>query len=665
MSDEGSDKSSVVCQFCLDSEYESDDKLLLCDGCDNGYHIFCLKPPLFEVPHESWFCDLCIENHRNINEWKETVTQEGLNVVRENLDDILNDITKIAWVKCPKNEPHTVDTYEITLRGSGVFKAKSKLLSIISNYKISQIKDIPIVSELELYAPVCYFLYLGTEYFTRLETEHGVLVHLAEAKYPALASFEETIPVILTGYNANIEAAAVHLSRDLDSLTILEFSLSDQEIEALLRNQLSVRGLVSPADLYISPEASEVKVNSILYSYTKSHFRVQLVCANTSAKSAYDSLIKFIYIYQRNSRDSSFLVIVPAFLTKRIQMIKTKLTEDAEFNYPGVNFRPKLVQSVNSISDICVLLSGSWPQIMFAKQILANETEYNESHFMYSDYCCQAYTALAKQALKRASKYLTYRGCSPKLDEWELYSADLRTTDFASHKYRLFRENVFRRLSADFSAFYSLLDLSHSIADLEKILVRLGKTPIQAVDSLKRFSENFFQNHKAKADANYDTSISKDFKAFLWIDDTAESLDLDRQSLISSVISEVLQESQLLNCASHGSSLRIPSQELHEDHEASSYPAQPLSFCINFNSYPLQQQTIERLQGLMNMLDRVRIVQCCDNPLSQYIIRTKVPDVAKLNADIIVTGNAAHHNLLYISSPQKASLFDGSAPTHS
>lgn len=33
--------------------------MLLCDRCDNGYHMDCLDPPLEAVPIEDWFCPRC------------------------------------------------------------------------------------------------------------------------------------------------------------------------------------------------------------------------------------------------------------------------------------------------------------------------------------------------------------------------------------------------------------------------------------------------------------------------------------------------------------------------------------------------------------------------------------------------------------------------------
>ncbi|XP_072171683.1 bromodomain adjacent to zinc finger domain protein 1A-like isoform X2 [Diadema setosum] len=35
------------------------EQMLLCDGCNRGHHMFCLKPPLKKVPQGDWFCKDC------------------------------------------------------------------------------------------------------------------------------------------------------------------------------------------------------------------------------------------------------------------------------------------------------------------------------------------------------------------------------------------------------------------------------------------------------------------------------------------------------------------------------------------------------------------------------------------------------------------------------
>ncbi|XP_072223752.1 lysine-specific demethylase 5B-B isoform X2 [Leuresthes tenuis] len=48
----------VICLVCGSGGDE--DRLLLCDGCDDSYHTFCLIPPLHDVPRGDWRCPKCL-----------------------------------------------------------------------------------------------------------------------------------------------------------------------------------------------------------------------------------------------------------------------------------------------------------------------------------------------------------------------------------------------------------------------------------------------------------------------------------------------------------------------------------------------------------------------------------------------------------------------------
>ena len=47
----------VRCRICR--RKGGDEYMLLCDGCDHGYHTYCLRPPLSYVPEGDWFCYDC------------------------------------------------------------------------------------------------------------------------------------------------------------------------------------------------------------------------------------------------------------------------------------------------------------------------------------------------------------------------------------------------------------------------------------------------------------------------------------------------------------------------------------------------------------------------------------------------------------------------------
>lgn len=43
---------------------DGDEYMLLCDGCDDAFHTYCLIPPLSEVPKGDWRCPKCVKQVR-------------------------------------------------------------------------------------------------------------------------------------------------------------------------------------------------------------------------------------------------------------------------------------------------------------------------------------------------------------------------------------------------------------------------------------------------------------------------------------------------------------------------------------------------------------------------------------------------------------------------
>ncbi|KAG6535537.1 hypothetical protein ZIOFF_000559 [Zingiber officinale] len=46
------------CQECRSGDRE--EEILLCDNCDQGYHLYCLRPIVVRVPSGPWFCPSCV-----------------------------------------------------------------------------------------------------------------------------------------------------------------------------------------------------------------------------------------------------------------------------------------------------------------------------------------------------------------------------------------------------------------------------------------------------------------------------------------------------------------------------------------------------------------------------------------------------------------------------
>ncbi|KAF7981714.1 hypothetical protein HWV62_32301 [Athelia sp. TMB] len=50
--------SEPHCEIC--HKKNRGEEMLLCDGCDCGFHMFCLDPPLTSIPKGQWFCHTCL-----------------------------------------------------------------------------------------------------------------------------------------------------------------------------------------------------------------------------------------------------------------------------------------------------------------------------------------------------------------------------------------------------------------------------------------------------------------------------------------------------------------------------------------------------------------------------------------------------------------------------
>ncbi|CAF1673757.1 unnamed protein product [Rotaria magnacalcarata] len=57
--------SALITFCCTCSKNDQPEVLLICDGCNDAYHLECLHPVLLSVPQLEWFCPLC--EHRKLS----------------------------------------------------------------------------------------------------------------------------------------------------------------------------------------------------------------------------------------------------------------------------------------------------------------------------------------------------------------------------------------------------------------------------------------------------------------------------------------------------------------------------------------------------------------------------------------------------------------------
>ena len=67
--------SQILCTKCHKGDQE--ESLLLCDECNQGFHTFCLNPPISIIPKNSWYCLEC-SKHQEHSGRQESSSQEEL-----------------------------------------------------------------------------------------------------------------------------------------------------------------------------------------------------------------------------------------------------------------------------------------------------------------------------------------------------------------------------------------------------------------------------------------------------------------------------------------------------------------------------------------------------------------------------------------------------------
>lgn len=67
------DQDLTHCELCNATDRE--DCMLLCDGCNRGYHMDCLQPALTEIPASSWYCDYCFDSDASANDDEAAISE--------------------------------------------------------------------------------------------------------------------------------------------------------------------------------------------------------------------------------------------------------------------------------------------------------------------------------------------------------------------------------------------------------------------------------------------------------------------------------------------------------------------------------------------------------------------------------------------------------------
>jgi [histone H3]-lysine27 N-methyltransferase len=90
----------LKCTCCGHSE--NDEKMVICDGCDKGFHLYCLRPQLPAVPTAlNWYCSDCEISHSASSKNVETEFQKQLDYFMKNSQDLIDFLKMKSFEENP------------------------------------------------------------------------------------------------------------------------------------------------------------------------------------------------------------------------------------------------------------------------------------------------------------------------------------------------------------------------------------------------------------------------------------------------------------------------------------------------------------------------------------------------------------------------------------
>ncbi|CAB9505396.1 PHD and RING finger domain-containing protein 1 [Seminavis robusta] len=92
---QGNDTGCLIC-----GKDDDHNNLMLCEGCNDEYHTYCLDPPLSAVPEDDWFCDNC--RARSTRAAK--TSSDGLNEIVNSLPrEFTSRFGEVCWANGGSN----------------------------------------------------------------------------------------------------------------------------------------------------------------------------------------------------------------------------------------------------------------------------------------------------------------------------------------------------------------------------------------------------------------------------------------------------------------------------------------------------------------------------------------------------------------------------------
>ncbi|CAG9317409.1 SETD2 [Blepharisma stoltei] len=657
----------MKCSICKKSS-EEDEYLVLCDGCNKGWHIYCLKPPLEEIPSGEWMCQKCTLKHKPKGEKKPKkekspeliedlikkieppqeilmmVEKRTLDALRNHLDDILEKDVKLFWGKC-----NDQGQYEVTIRG-----ANSQYVEMFIEQLSQEVKpevQVPDeITEIELKVEALYLKKL-VKSFSNMQHKGNISYDqtlLTDDIYP----LDKLTSIYISGHRQSIEGFAEEILNILDTFQTSTIYFSITEASILMRNIINFKNLLHPAEIRVSKEQVTNESPHPFYFYSRLERKVVLIGTEKEIDEACRVITAWFNQQLKGEQEHSFNFILPVKVCKYLNRYKMDIIKELNQMHAFVIPLIKFFEPLPPRKYLTVYIVGTWKQIIAAKikiiEIADNYTENNEINKFFSFVTAQMFRHIIKNTAKfihamekrffsrNAQELEVWKYCPQRhyiLGFWDVYSAELLCGEQGNEKIESFRSQVLSHLLEDADTLINLLRLSGSESQMQYLIETRWKITLEEA---LQFGINFF------------TSFNKKFEGNGKMGYVNNSLEELKNQLIDMSEDEQWEENDRFKIIDKAM------REIDQDISFKSFTALPTSYGVDYDNSAPSPDVESRLSNFFTSLQQRKFIMGDENPYPQIIEPTLVNPEVRDNADIVVGCSKHSRNFLYVVFPEKA-----------
>lgn len=274
---------NLKCIVCKKKSGKDDKTLILCDKCNKGWHIYCLKVPLKTIPKDSWICDLCKKKSKQESSKndkpeiaeitiKVTLEKKHFDILRNHLEEIIEMDVKLFWDNNNLND----GIREVLIRGANAKKAERFIQelskkSISANLVEDEVIDIELKIE-KIYLKSILNYYKSTNIQANLDFDKNLDL---DEIYP----INQMTSIYITGRKSEIYSLANNMLDYADKLVIFTLNISNTEAKVFELNFSLFKTLIFPVDVRFSKEKVNTESPHPFFFYSREERKLVFIAS--------------------------------------------------------------------------------------------------------------------------------------------------------------------------------------------------------------------------------------------------------------------------------------------------------------------------------------------------------------------------------------------------